>query len=627
VLAVTSSLFDACAYLNSQGEGAATLVVIEDAGHWANSADLLMDLSTGSVPVIAFGTFADEPKLKTYVDTGFKQARWDVEELEQLNWGSNPPALAAAEVRIQFGLGKPPEVHVVESQGVDACGPLLERAAADLAATGGDDRAELALGASWTALTRATRWILPVKPASVVELSLLRAAEKLTSPDLARHLSDQATGSFGEAADALRELACGLVVENPKFAAFLKATGAAGSPVVIASNDTAAEELRHSLADVERHPLTEVVTVRRIADEGIASDQPVIIPGWYRADYMTKLLNPPVAKHLNLILWGFERLHYERWLAKQQQVHTAPGVVEAVGGSFRRKTRRTTIIVPPPVSLPPSPDEVMQTLELNLVRASAHRLSESSMHGASASDIVDAVVVSFKDGQFAFFEADGSAQVVTEILLAPPEQARNVRVRYKPVSELREGDLLLFHTGAEADAIRARADSLMEDERSGSSHAYREAAELWRRALVRYRNNNRLSAVDLASRLERVGCKRNVMTVRKWLVDDALIGPQSYKREVDQILDLTQDAELRAGLKKCIEAIGHLRGMHLQASASLAKTLLHHAAQQHERTTGDFGGGLVVAEFSMRDSAVVRVARRALRRLNPVAVDHDKEDE
>ncbi len=618
VLAVTSSLFDACAYLNAKGQSACRLVVIEDAGHWENSADLLMDLATGQVPVLAFGAYADEAKLRTYAGSGFKQARWDVEELEQLSWHAETPRIAAAEARIRFGINQQPHISRVGSISLDRVGPLLEQAGQGLADCGGDTKADLALGAAWTAFTRASRWPLPVTTSSMPIGALQRASEGLTTAPVKRHLSTEAAAMFDTAAQALSDLAQELVTDNPKWHAYKTAVQGAASVTLIAANDRAADDMRQGFAEAGIGPVPTILTARQIADEGVTGDQPVVIPGWYRSDVMTRLLNPPAGRSTHLLLWGFEQKHHERWKARQEQVHTAPGVVEAVGGSFRRNTRRTTIVVPPAASLPPAPDDMLQNLELKLIRASARRAGESSRQGASAGDLVDAVVVTFKDGQFAFFERDGSAQAVTDVLRAPPEQAQSVRVRYKPVSELSDGDLVLFHTGSEADAIRSQADLLMESEAPGSAGLHRTEAALWQQALVRYRDAQHLSAVDVAAHLAKVGCRRNVMTVRKWLADDSLIGPQSYTREVEQILSLTQDPELRKGLKQCVAAIGHLRGKHLQASTALAKALLHKAGQQHNRLTGDFGGGLVVAEVNLVDTGVVQVARRALRRLNQV---------
>ncbi len=618
VLAVTSSLFDACAYLNSKGRAACNLVVIEDAGHWANSADLLMDLATGSIPVLAFGAYADEQKLNLFIDAGFKQARWDVEELEQLAWHAEMPRIAAAEARILSGIRQKPGVIPVSSAALDQCGQLLELAGRSHAECGGDSRAELALGAGWTALTRATRWPLPIASGSLPTRALRQAAEGLTSAQVKRYLSADAASSFERAAGAMNAAAVELETENPKWIAYRDIVGTAKRPTLVASNDRAADELRQALAELRGPAAPLVITARQLPDEGVSGDQPLVIPGWYRSDLMTRLLNPPAAACTRLLLWGFEQKHHERWKARQDQIHTAPGVVEAVGGEFRRKTRRTTIIVPPVTSLPPAPDDVLQDLEIRLVRASAQKASESSRAGASAADLVDAVIVTFKDGQFTFFEPDGTAQVVTDVLRAPPDQADNVRVGYKSVGELVDGDLVLFHTGSEADAIRSQANQLMEIEKPGSSRTMREQANLWRQALVRFRQKHSLSAVDVTERLEQVGCKRNVMTVRKWLTDESLIGPQSYTKEVDQILALTQDSDLRQGLKRCVAAIGLLRGKHLQASTALAKTLLHKAGQLHDRITGDFGGGLVVAEFNFLDTGTIQVARRSLRRLNRV---------
>lgn len=616
VLATTSSLFEACNYLESSGNSAADLVVIEDAGQWASSADLVSDLSRSPVPVIAFGAFADEARLTTYTNAGFKAARWDVEELEQLNWEPRTPSIAMVERRIRTGLRSKPAVEVLDSPLIDECSRLLEEASQSLQVEGGNTRADAALGAAWAAFVRATRWFLPVQPQSLVAKALTTAAEGFITQQLQRVLGEETLRAFSSASDALFSLSRHMCDGNRKWDAFRSSAVGESSIVVIAHNDRSASEYAQALQVTPGFDDARVLTIPQVPDAGFSKKSLVIVPGWYRSTLMTRLLEPPAAARMRLLVWGFERQHHARWVERQAATADVPSVIETAGRSYRHRRRRAEAPAARPADSPPLPDEVLESLELGMMRASAYRIGEVSRAGVSHDDLADAVAVSFKDGQLALFARDGAAPIVTDLFREGVEDSRG-RVRYKAVNELAEGDLVLFHTGAEGDAIRAQADALVEAEHPGTAVSVRAHADLWRMALIRYRQSLRLSATEVAARLAQVGCSRNVMTVRKWLSDDSLIGPQNYSAEVEKVLTLTQDPELRTGLKKCVGAIRYLRGKHMEASGALARAILQ-AARHENRRTGDFGAGLHVAEVNLVDSDPIQVSRRVLRRLTRI---------
>jgi hypothetical protein len=72
-------------------------------------------------------------------------------------------------------------------------------------------------------------------------------------------------------------------------------------------------------------------------------------------------------------------------------------------------------------------------------------------------------------------------------------------------------------------------------------------------------------------------------TIRTWLENEDIIGPQAYGRDVPIIAQVTQDEDLLARLDAVITAIGEVRSAHLRASHQLAKQVLARAASSLRR--------------------------------------------
>jgi len=73
------------------------------------------------------------------------------------------------------------------------------------------------------------------------------------------------------------------------------------------------------------------------------------------------------------------------------------------------------------------------------------------------------------------------------------------------------------------------------------------------------------------------GRSRHEVTIRKWLMDDNLIGPRE-SGDIRALADLIGDEELTSNLDACEQAVRTVRGEHLRAAGQLAVMIADRAA-------------------------------------------------
>jgi hypothetical protein len=145
----------------------------------------------------------------------------------------------------------------------------------------------------------------------------------------------------------------------------------------------------------------------------------------------------------------------------------------------------------------------------------------------------------------------------------------------------------------------------------------RERAGLWRAALLKYRQQADCPTDVVWRRLQQQGCPLSLAAIRNWFEDDDIISPVRVDRELQSILGLTQDPDLRDGLTACREAITRVRGAHLRASKQLARRVLNTAVAGLKSSRGgavDLGEGIVLVRVTGVDEALVRVKATAANR-------------
>jgi uncharacterized membrane protein YkvA (DUF1232 family) len=465
---------------------------------------------------------------------------------------------------------------------------------------------EDALGRSFAVLTRLLR--CPFRLSSHPRLQADLAA-KLDALSECRasgvFLSGQEREAVAEAERRLRNLFVVLHQSNPKDDALAKLRLSCPELAVIGVD----VELLDGADDLKARKLACVLNqLDGLQESGYA------VAGWFSRDAMNRLLRPPFATPLYLLLYGpeiswhraFTKRIREGWAARR--VRTSRGRLFPSVGKWPDE----------PVSDPGEADEetpntgveTPDAIETYLLSKRRNRLT-SLATPPNGEESVETRLFTF-DGGYAFLTHDYQAKLATH-LMADATDDEEAKLEIVRASQLRCGDLLLFIRGSSRDVIRQVADQLL-------PQGVREQAGLWRRTLLKYQRIMDCPVEVVWRRLGKHGCPLSLNAVEKWFADENIISPNNVTREMGAILDLTRDPDLRDGLDACRDAVSRVRGAHLRASNQLARRVVERAVDGlksagHEGGTVDLGEGIVLARLTEIDETPLRVKASAVNRL------------
>lgn len=179
-------------------------------------------------------------------------------------------------------------------------------------------------------------------------------------------------------------------------------------------------------------------------------------------------------------------------------------------------------------------------------------------------DVVEAVFVDFADGRYAYITPDHKVPVI--LAFGQFEGTTYARVERFTPDNLDVGHLCAFRHGADGDAVQLFAERRIGE---GKYRLLREIATSWR---VPLRAAGR-TLDDIVNRLREVGYDGNSQTVRNWLRNPNLIGPAD-RSTLEMIQRVSGQSTDTREIDKIWNAMGKIRGTHIQAGSDLTKALL-----------------------------------------------------
>jgi uncharacterized membrane protein YkvA (DUF1232 family) len=552
-------------------------VVVDASGRNATRLASLKRLQHFKVPTLLIAEERDVDDLGLGSDNETAIWEWSEADLSALLW---PQAAADAEGpiaryerRLLTHLSEGPEVHVLVMPLATEIFAVLRQLNALARERAGDRLAELEeiIGLTFSAFFKLLRFSasfsheLPSK--NEIQETIDKARE---IRDRSLFLSQAETNAARSAEDSLREFCLQLTSDNPKARLVSKLLAADENLSIICPD---ASHCR----DLEVEYSQSASRIRAGCSDDVELEG-AIIPGWFGRDRMRKLLVPPVTQPLILVLYEVEARWYQGFLQQRRKSHEARsqargrrGIFPAVRGWHRAVEKASA-----------SEEEDNTSLQqLDSIQQHLHGLYRQRVYKAVRSEgselEVSARLVIFEGERCAFFTDSYHGNVVTH-LIDDYVQSEDDKadLRQMTVRELRIGDALLVHRGSARDVIRSAADKIL-------PLGVRDTASLWQTALLRYVLASRFSSERLWETLQSAGCPLQHQTIRTWLENEDIIGPQAYGRDVPIIAQVTQDGDLVARLDAVITAIGEVRSAHLRASHQLAKQVLARAASSLRR--------------------------------------------
>jgi hypothetical protein len=502
---------------------------------------------------------------------------WDARDLSALLWPQDKETdadgiIVRYEHRLQAQSSVVPQTRCIDYPLTDEVFESVRHLKSVAQERGEDSLAELdelvvlAFGVTSCMFRSATLLTENIPSCLVIEKNIKRIWEIARE---SRYLSEMERTAATNTEVLLQNLFEELKIDNPKAIAVQEILDAQSGQAIICPD-------RRLLADLEQTYGSQGLRIQSDYapdDEGIIGG--AIIPGWFRKDRMARLLVPPVAQPLTLLLYNPE----SRWHAdfcherKKSRIRRArcgrrPKVFPSVRG-WTEQDRETA-------QLDTDEHDSGFLRELESIQGRIHAARRKHAYQTAKSDGTEAEVparlVLFEGGAHAFLRESYKAIVVTHLLDAIVEdtEKENVDVSHKTAKKLKPNDVLLFHRRSDRNVIRMTADEDMPE-------GLRETAMAWQKALVNYAQRENLKPQEIRKRLRNAGCAVHIQTIRGWLHDIDRIAPRQYERDIGIIAKVTGDPYLNNNLETVLDSVSAVFGAHQRASHKLAAQVLRRA--------------------------------------------------
>lgn len=576
LLVFTPDVDVACVYAEEHSEIIDT-VIVDMTGRNSGKFASLSELQRMGFPILVITPEMSANELPVEDDDATVMWEWDTSDLSALLWPQDMATdadgiIVRYEHRLQAQSSVVPQTRCIDYPLTDEVFESVRHLKSVAQQRGEDSLAELdelvvlAFGVTSCMFRSATLLTENVPSCLVIEKNIKRIGEIARE---SRYLSEMERTAATNTEGLLQNLFEELKIDNPKAIAVQEILDAQSGKAIICPD-------RRLLADLEQtygnHGLR-IQSDYDPDDEGIIGG--AIIPGWFRKDRMARLLVPPVAQPLTLLLYNPEsRWHadfcFERKKSRMRRARCGrrPKVFPSVRG-WAEQDRETA---------QPDADEQDSGFlrELESIQERIHAARRKHAYQTAKSDgtetEVPARLVLFEGGAHAFLRESYKATVVTHLLDAVIEDTEddNVDVSHKAAKELKPNDALLFHRRSDRSVIRMTADEDMPE-------GLRETAMAWQKALVDYAQRENLKPQEIRKHLRKAGCPVHIQTIRGWLDDKDRIAPRQYERDIGIIAEVTEDPYLISNLETVLDSVSAVFGAHQRASHKLAAQVLRRA--------------------------------------------------
>jgi hypothetical protein len=539
------------------------LVIVDGASRITDLARFDSMIETQNMIIVAEAE--DEDKLRQLYDRGCRFWRFSLADLEM----GEPPRRRGRFFGAVFAAAGNEADFKTETVACD--NPLLEQASVALETCqkavdeSEGDETRLILRSLYGVLMHCTSMVSP--PAVAEREHLLARLAKLSDAAGNRlmWLSERAANALTEACTALKR-----GVEEPALG---QAKGTALGELLARLRE---KDLRR-VGIVARSATQTAALEKWLQGEGLA--YPVLLPStadekgffdalvctvWPNALNFNRLVTRHAAPLIYLVAYPFERRWLHRFGQRQSQAQTVPTLKAAekaaLVGLSGDSPWPDQVKSPSPVDgpVPPEANEFpAYDFEERITRKGMTSVAEPG------EEMLPATLVSFVGDAYAFLTETYRLPVITELVAG--SAGEGYKVPRKRLEAIRVGDVLAFRDGGRRDVIQALADAQLGPE----APRIRETAARWHQAL-------RASGLDeaaLMKELDGVKCARTPQTVRAWLAQDSMIGPQT-RQDLEAIAYAIGDENLLKAVPAIWEAIQTLRSEHLSAGMRLSRILL-----------------------------------------------------
>ena len=562
-LCVVRSVDEAYEYILSQGESNTHSVasVIAPARRDSADASQIARIAAEGIGVLVFVDPQDRETLEILDQKNMSFWAWDESWFGLLHWphtdDSSCHPVSQYERRLRRQASSETTVVPVP---FDELSAASERLTALGNSAGLDEQASLAewVTQGWWLILKMCRRVVPAD--GTLERELGDTVQALSDAiQASRFRWEKETLSMAhDALGCMKNTVQSLSQDNPKYESLRRLVEQSPrSSILVTERDRS--DLSGALSGCDVNVVSRVL--------GKPDYEALIVPAWYGRSRMETLISRSM-DGLRLLLYEPE----EQWFkqAMQRRAMAVRFVNELVFS-------RSSIPITPRKEenhpsgnalevLPSSHGDVDEFLRMTI------RNLVLGQRKNRAADVVKARIVSFIGGKWAAFTPHHRVITVSHLF---ETDALATKAGHELVSttitKLRGGDIMLLLSGSDRDAIREHVAKRLNAETI-------DAASLWKDALRAYvREHSDLQA--LRSELKLAGCSKSLATIRYWISDDYVIGPQNETKEVPSIAKVTKNLALTQALEKCVKAIQVVRSTHLTVGKALAEQVIRRARE------------------------------------------------
>lgn len=288
----------------------------------------------------------------------------------------------------------------------------------------------------------------------------------------------------------------------------------------------------------------------------------LICTAWPNSVNFSKLVRQYATPLICLLAYPFEGQWLYQFSQKQKHLQLVPSLKSPeksdLLGLSRDSLWPAEPVSPIPLSVPAETNKPMDyDFEERITRKGMVPFMEPS------EETVPTKLVSFSGDAYAFLTETLRIPVITDLVSGAAGE--NYKIPRRRLEEIQVGDVLVFRDGGRKDVIQTLADAQI----GAEAPAIRERAARWHKAL----RESGLDETTLMHNLEEVNCPRTLQTVRSWLNDDSMIGPQT-KSDLEAIAYAAGNQKFLEDVPDTWKAIHILRGEHLSAGMRLSRILL-----------------------------------------------------
>lgn len=287
-----------------------------------------------------------------------------------------------------------------------------------------------------------------------------------------------------------------------------------------------------------------------------ATEYDIII--WtYKPPYGEYLMLEPSVQNNFILLYPLQKKEYElstvvnsRRFMPYLKSDYRSGVMKVPAGMLQEKT-------PPPGKTTNELDafDLEQLLSATMAKAVAY------YHGSGHANLVEARMVLFTDGTHALFQPGNKIKVV---------DLEHEAVETKTVNSLSEDDDVAFLK----DSKRTVFDELVEYyQHKPEVVELIKISELWRSALIVYRDEHFLHPVRLKKILDEAGLVRHPATIESWLDGSTICPVEDDYAGVDIIARVTNDTNLDKDAEDVKNAARKIHALRIKIGRYLAKRI------------------------------------------------------